>query len=112
MKTIVRSQKHLNFIRQTPCLISFQLPSQACHIRVLTDCGTGIKPSDFFTLPFIYQYHKLQGEMGEVKFYKHFGINPFKEVSNLIRLSTCKKVKQHKDLVEEKILSYARIHKD
>jgi len=89
MKNIIRSVKHLNFIRSLPCYISEQEPSQACHIRILSDGGTGLKPSDYLTLPFTL-------------------------AKELVIISPCKKVNNEVVIkqLEERAKTYARIYKD
>lgn len=114
MKNIIRSPKHLNYIRSLPCYISEQEPSQACHIRILSDGGTGLKPSDYYTLPFIHQYHKMQTDIGEQTFYAKFNINPFTLAKDLVIMSPCKKVNNEVVIkqLEERAKTYARIYKD
>ena len=114
MKNIIRSVKHLNYIRSLPCYISEQKPSQACHIRILSDGGTGLKPSDYLTLPFTYQYHKMQTDIGEQTFYEKFDINPFTLAKELVIMSPCKKVNNEVVIkqLEERAKTYARIYKD
>jgi len=114
MKKIIRSTKHLNFIRSFPCYISEQTPSQACHIRILSDGGTGLKPSDYYTLPFIYQYHKMQTDIGEQTFYNKFDINPFTLAKELVIISPCKKVNNDAVIKQlgERAKTYARIYQD
>jgi hypothetical protein len=114
MKQIIRSTKHLNFIRSLPCYISEQTPSQACHIRILSDGGTGLKPSDYFTLPFTYQYHKMQTDLGEQSFYAKFNINPFIVAKDLVIISPCNKVNNEAVIkqLEEGAKTYARIYQD
>jgi len=113
MKNIIRSAKHLNFIRKQPCFISGQ-KSQACHIRLLTDGGTGLKPSDFYVLNFSYMYHKMQSDIGEARFYKKFNINPFILAKDLVIMSDCKKVNDRLilHLLDERAKTYARVYQD
>ena len=49
----MRSNKaHRKFINQLPCATCNALPpSQCSHIRRNTDCGTGIKPHDKWSIP-------------------------------------------------------------
>lgn len=42
---------------------------QAAHIRRYTDGGTGLKPSDNFTVSLCFQCHHNQHQKGEVSFY-------------------------------------------
>ena len=52
MKRIVRDSKHRKFINSLPCCSCFNNPpSQCSHIRRQHDGGTGLKPSDFLTVP-------------------------------------------------------------
>ena len=109
---MIRSVKHLNFVRSLSCYISDQTPSQACHIRILTDGGTGIKPSDFYVLPFTYHFHKMQSDIGELNFYKKFNINPFQVAKSIIMLSNCKQINNTNiiDIIEERSKLYERLH--
>tara|TARA_B100000424_G_scaffold100984_1_gene75821 strand:+ start:1456 stop:1794 length:339 start_codon:yes stop_codon:yes gene_type:complete len=111
---MIRSAKHLNFVRSLTCFISEQTPSQACHIRILTDGGTGMKPSDCFVLPFTYHYHKMQSDIGEINFYKKFNINPFNVAKSIIMLSNCKQINNTEviKLMEERSKTYERIYQD
>jgi len=107
-----RSAKHLNFIRKQTCIISGQDDVQACHIRVLSDGGVGLKPSDF-TIPMHYQFHKMQHDLGEIKFYARFGINPYEKSLYYAKLSPCKKITQdHLDYLKERKNLYARLYQD
>ena len=114
MKKIIRSTKHLNFIRSLPCCISEQTPSQACHIRVLADGGVGMKPSDYLALNFTYQYHKMQTDLGEVSFYQKFNINPFTLAKELVIMSPCKKVNKPEiiQLLLERAKAYGRLYQN
>lgn len=114
MKNIIRSTKHLNYIRSQPCMIGQMSGSQACHIRILTDGGTGIKPSDFYVLPMEYRYHKISHDIGEARFYKEWQINPFIYAQIYVKMSPCEKVNNKKvlDLLNERAKTYERIYKN
>ena len=73
-----------------------------------------MKPSDYFTLPFTYQYHKMQTDLGEQSFYSKFNINPFTLAKNLVIISPCRKVNNEAVItqLEERAKTYARIYKD
>lgn len=64
-----RSEKHLKFVRSLPCLIHGTTPSEAAHIRTFTDGGTGLKPSDHFTVPLCSKCHREQHHEGEITFW-------------------------------------------
>lgn len=114
MKNIIRSTKHLNYIRSQPCMIGQMAGSQACHIRILTDGGTGIKPSDFYILPMEYRYHKISHDIGEARFYKEWQINPFIYAQMYVKMSPCNKVNNEAVIkqLEERAETYARIYQD
>tara|TARA_R110000824_G_C15104432_1_gene666564 strand:- start:468 stop:803 length:336 start_codon:yes stop_codon:yes gene_type:complete len=108
-----RSIKHLNYIRKKACLISQQYESQACHIRILSDGGTGLKPSDYCVLPFNYYYHKMQTDIGELTFYKKFNINPYEFAIFYAINSPCKKItKEHIEYLKERKSVYERLHQN
>lgn len=80
-----RSETHLHFIRQLPCLICGDNTStEAAHLRMpdraiakpLT--GTSIKPDDRFTLPLCNRHHAEQHQMGEATWWLLQGIEPIK----------------------------------
>ena len=105
-----RSIKHLNFIRKQPCIISDQFDCQACHIRILSDGGTGLKPSDF-AIPMIYQYHRLSHDMGEISFFTKFKINPYEIALFYAKQSPCNKItKHHIDYLKERISIYEGLY--
>tara|TARA_Y100000401_G_scaffold112259_1_gene111480 strand:- start:14 stop:388 length:375 start_codon:yes stop_codon:yes gene_type:complete len=113
MKNIIRSPKHLNFIRKQPCIITGQ-KAQACHIRILTDGGTSLKPSDFFAYSLCPELHKQQHILGEITFYHKWQINPFKVAKDLVKMSDCKKVNnlQIIAILQERAKTYGRIYQD
>lgn len=62
LKTVVRSAAHLAWIREQPCHLRHKMSADGdyhickgsvvpMHIRLGTDGGTGLKPSDHFTVP-------------------------------------------------------------
>tara|TARA_R100001163_G_scaffold11784_1_gene10826 strand:- start:27794 stop:28186 length:393 start_codon:yes stop_codon:yes gene_type:complete len=107
MKKVIRAAKHLQFIRSQPCIITGQ-KAQACHIRILTDGGTGIKPSDFFCIGLHQDLHRQQHILGEQSFYKKWEINPFTIAKDLVIMSDCKKVNTPEiiRLLEERAMIY------
>jgi len=114
MKNIIRSAKHLQYIRSQPCMIGQMSGSQACHIRLLTDGGVGLKPSDCYVLAMEYRYHKMSHDLGEVRFFKEWRINPFIYAKMYVKMSPCNKVnnKEVLSLLDERINTYARIYQD
>lgn len=107
-----RSIKHLNFIRKQPCIISDQLDSQACHIRILSDAGVGLKPSDF-AIPMIYYYHRMSHDLGEIRFFQKFNINPYDFAIFYAKNSPCKKItREHLEYLNERKSIYERLYKN
>ncbi len=47
-----KNPKHRKFINSLPCATCNETPPSECsHIRRRTDGGTGLKPSDMYTIP-------------------------------------------------------------
>lgn len=70
----IRSAKHLDFVRQLPCVICGTKQNiQACHIRSQTGGGTGMKPSDEWTVPMCHRCHAEQHRIGERAFFGDIG---------------------------------------
>lgn len=113
MKNIVRSANHLNFIRSQPCIVTGQ-KSVACHIRILSDGGTSIKPSDYFCINLCNDLHRQQHILGEITFYQKWSLNPFKIAKDLVLMTHCKKVKNDIiiHLLEERAKTYGRLYQD
>ena len=64
-----RSEKHLKFVRSLPCIVCAGMPCDAAHIRVFTDGGTSLKPSDHYTVPLCRKHHRMQHHIGELSFW-------------------------------------------
>ncbi len=78
-----RAPKHLAFIRQLSCVGCHRAaPSQAAHVRIGTDGGAGLKPSDRHTVPLCLWCHSSQ-HRGERSFWAAQRIDPI-EVTNLL----------------------------
>ena len=61
----VRDAKYRAWIRTLPCAVCGKpAPSLVMHQRILQGGGTGMKPSDFETLPGCQTCHDLEGEKG------------------------------------------------
>jgi hypothetical protein len=74
--TARRSPKHLAFIRRLPCVACSATPCEAAHVRIGTDGGMGLKPSDKFTVPLCATHHRLQHDQGERTFWRDLWIEP------------------------------------
>lgn len=79
----MKSETHLAFVRQLPCLICADwVSTEAAHVRfgdpraAKPITGIGIKPDDAFVLPLCNEHHREQHSMGERNFWKACGIDP------------------------------------
>lgn len=69
----VKSEKHRRFIASLPCLITGATDTQCAHIRKGNGGGMGYKPSDCCCVPLSCAQHALQGERGEIVYWKPYG---------------------------------------
>lgn len=79
----VHDDKHLDFIRQLPCVIcDNNIETQAAHIRFADAraakryVGKQEKPDDRWTLPLCGFHHMQQHNIGEIVFWKHYDLDP------------------------------------
>lgn len=71
-----RSPAHRNWVRGHACSVCGSTAGIECaHVRVGTDGGTGIKPSDKWTISLCRQCHSEQHYLGERSFEAKHGIN-------------------------------------
>ena len=69
--------RHRQFIRRHACVMGCErLPIQCAHVRLGTDGGTGLKPSDWWCVPLCAKHHADQHAIGEQSFWH--GIDPRK----------------------------------
>jgi hypothetical protein len=67
---------HLAFIRQLRCTVCGKAaPSEAAHLRLGFDGGTGLKPLDRYSLSLCTRCHALQHEFGELTFWSALRID-------------------------------------
>ena len=52
-----RNLKYLNWLRKQPCVVSGDKAQCAHHIRLGTNGGSSLKPSDYFCIPLLNEYH-------------------------------------------------------
>ena len=72
-----RRAQHLAFVRQLSCVACGKAaPSQAAHVRLRTDGGAGIKPSDRYSVSLCTSCHELQHRFGELRFWSVLRIDP------------------------------------
>lgn len=66
-----RSPKHLAAVRKLPCclgLVSCHGPIHAHHVRTAATSGTGLKPSDYQTVPLCERHHREIHNHGSTTF--------------------------------------------
>lgn len=71
----VKDAKYLKAIRKLPCLRCQQTPSQAAHVRIGSNAGTGLKPDDRRTVPLCHKHHMEQHSRGEKTFWATMDFN-------------------------------------
>jgi hypothetical protein len=72
-----RRAQHLAFVRQLSCVACGKAaPSEAAHVRLGTDAGMGIKPSDRYSVSLCASCHELQHRFGELRFWSVLRIDP------------------------------------
>ncbi len=71
-----RSPAHRKWVRGHHCIACGSVAGVECaHVRSGTDGGTGIKPSDRWTVSLCGTCHRKQHTIGEAEFEKAWGIN-------------------------------------
>jgi hypothetical protein len=71
-----RCPAHRKFIRSLPCMACGSAPpSQCAHVRIGTDGGMGLKPSDRFSVPLCGACHAKQHRVGELTFFSGLRID-------------------------------------
>jgi hypothetical protein len=73
----VRSQEHLRFVAQQPCVICGRTPAHAHHIRYAQPNGLALKVSDEFTVPLCAIHHTENHTTGdERRWWQEHKIDP------------------------------------
>lgn len=73
-------RSHLDWIKTLPCVRCGRSPCDPAHVRIGTDGGTGLKPSDRYAVPLCRACHDIQHK-GEVTFWAELGADPV-DISN------------------------------
>lgn len=80
----LRSQVHLDYVRQQPCLVCGRQPSHAHHVRFGQRGALGLKVSDEFTVPLCALHHDALHRVGNEKsWWVGQGIDPLKAAAEL-----------------------------
>jgi len=87
-----RDEEHLSAIRVLQCIsCGLDQGCEAAHIRMSrgkgTGGGTGLKPSDEFTLPLCSGCHRQQHAEGEESFYEAIDLDPHLAAAKLYAVS-------------------------
>ena len=85
---------HLAYIRTLPCLITGKTPSDAAHVSMASkiwgkvERGMSRKADDRWTVPLSHDVHlNEQHVIGEIKFWKRYGLDPLVIASRLWEVS-------------------------
>lgn len=95
--SVIRSPAHLAFVRGFVCAVSPTYghecggKTEAAHCRTGTDGGTGMKPSDCYTLPLCTNHHAEQHRIGEKSFEAKYKIDMKAIASKLWSISKAAK---------------------
>lgn len=74
-------RSHRQFVAGLPCLscgrtATTEQPNECAHVRMGTDGGMGLKPSDRYTCPLCHTCHARQHQIGEPTFWAELGVDP------------------------------------
>lgn len=89
----IRCPSHLAWVRGHVCALDAKNRRdclgkiQAAHVRIGTDGGMGVKPSDSFAIPLCDHHHAEQHAIGEQSFERKYGISMLKIANDLWRQS-------------------------
>lgn len=86
----IRSRAHLQWVRGHVCAIdSDQCEGkvEAAHVRIGTDGGMGVKPSDTYAIPLCHFHHDQQHRLGERSFEAQHKISMLRIAEDLVRRS-------------------------
>lgn len=97
------SEKHLDRIRQLPCLICLNnIMTEAAHIRMADPriakplTGGGTKPDDKYTVPLCGDHHREQHKTSERAFWDKYKLDP---ILISLALYSCKDHGEAEDLI-------------
>lgn len=86
----IHAEKHLDFIRSLPCLITGRTDGiEACHVRYADalygkpNPGYAKKPDDRWCIPLYWEKHREQHKINERVFWDTVGIDPLRVALSL-----------------------------
>lgn len=72
-----RNKQYLDFVRSRPsCISGAEQNIVAHHVRCLGGGGTGLKPSDYLTVPLTTEEHSRLHSEGEASYWARHGLKP------------------------------------
>lgn len=108
-----RNPKYLTWLRKQKCVASGNKAQCAHHIRLGTNGGSSLKPSDYFCIPLLNEYHTTGlfaiHVVGEDTFLKHFGLNRNQLFIKFLKQYLVEEFEIHIQLEEkseEKLIAY------
>lgn len=90
--------KHRDFVRGHACsACGSTISIEVAHIRIGTDGGTGLRPSDYYTVSLCKLCHAEQHTIGERTFWENAGIDPHAMAEAFAKASPCaREIAEHK----------------
>src|SRR5207248_251301 len=87
---------HRAFVRRHGCVVKGcdGLPMQCAHVRLGTDGGMAVKPSDCWTVQLCETHHREQHGDGELTFWDRHKIDAKAACLEFPRKSTCERVRE------------------
>ena len=79
-----KSKPYLDYIRKQSCIICQQSETDAHHVRIKNNAGTGIKPSDFYAVPLCRLHHLESHHYGRNTFFERHGVDIFEELFKMV----------------------------
>jgi len=75
-----RSKIYLDFVRRFPCLVCSFPDTEAHHIRLSHNSGTGIKPPDTWAIPLCNKHHRAIHDSGIKTFTAQTGLDIYQQL--------------------------------
>ena len=103
----IRCPAHLAWVRGHECAVHDERVCfgkiEAAHVRMNTDGGMGVKPSDCYVVPLCARHHREQHQVGEHNFWTYFRgyVDPHKLAAQLWQRSPAR-IKYEKRIRERK----------
>lgn len=66
----LRDARYLELVRKMPCVLTGASPCDPAHTRFMLGGGASMKPGDDRVLPLAHNLHRMQHDMGEMRFWR------------------------------------------